>query len=517
VEDGKTLQEQKVIAGAKLLLVKAKIEEEQAQREKIAAEFHLQNVIEGATMMADVVEPENDHDDYYFELVNQQGVPIKLDPADRKNLTLAMTLQEQGQKLMDRENPDLHACLKLFTESDAAFGRVVDTHYLNCVDNYAKLCLDIMWAYLKLEAFDQIISNEWRLSRAEDILSKTYGDKNSRLSLWRDGSCAELVIYVRLHLLQAICAHRSNLPKKAAALLCMARDRLQQMTVSDQEIESLLYLGFDEREARVGLRAMNKNPEAAIQWIYQRRERIEENKKQEKAKREQKRKQRRFGKTSGGHWVNMPLLDALVTKMGFEEEMTAEALKQTDNDQEQAVNLLTTQPELLHVALRKNRPYEPSDGEINELALIGPNWSRVLISMALRRFKGDMEASLEWLLARGEAPEEPMALEASLDASTGSTGSSEPSAAPSPLLTSESDLAEDDEEESGDTDMKEEDPVPKTQAELERERVANIKREAQNALLMTGVGTGDDVSHLDVDLTEETEFLTKINSMLNVW
>lgn len=104
--------------------------------------MHVDNVIAGANLLADVVDNTENRDDYYFELVNQQGVPVKLDPADRKNLVLAMTLQEQGsfqfffasyvnselgEKLMQAsDKPDLSGVLKFFLESDYAFSKVYE-------------------------------------------------------------------------------------------------------------------------------------------------------------------------------------------------------------------------------------------------------------------------------------------------------------------------------------------------------------------------------------------------------
>lgn len=161
---------------------------------------------------------------------------------------------------------------------------------------------------------------------------------------------------------------------------------------------------------------MQKNPDAAITWIYQRRERLEENRKKERRERHKKRVQRKYGKTAKGYPLNVDLMEVsylsilfccsksyliflsfsafflsffslsfnslfvgvdssiflfsflflsiygqffqvLAKKLGFEEELVAESLRQTDNDQERAVDLLTSQIDLIRAAVEHSRPY----------------------------------------------------------------------------------------------------------------------------------------------------------------
>lgn len=42
---------------------------------------------------------------------------------------------------------------------------------------------DIMWAYLKQDATELLLSNQWRLSRAEEILKKTYNEQTAVLNI----------------------------------------------------------------------------------------------------------------------------------------------------------------------------------------------------------------------------------------------------------------------------------------------------------------------------------------------
>jgi len=52
-------------------------------------------------------------------------------------------------------------------------------------------------------------------------------------------------------------------------------------------------------------------------------------------------------------------------------------------------------------------------------------------------------------------------------------------------------------------------PKEKTKEQIERE----LKAEAQNDIIRYGVGTGDDISDLDIDLTEEILYLKKFREL----
>lgn len=67
------------------------------------------------------------------------------------------------------------------------------------------------------------------------------------------------------------------------------------MTITDADLVPLYSLGvFSLSECRVGLRAMNKNPELAEAWLYDRRSKLDEAKKREKQERDQRKRQKRY-------------------------------------------------------------------------------------------------------------------------------------------------------------------------------------------------------------------------------
>jgi len=86
---------------------------------------------------------------------------------------------------------------------------------------------------------------------------------------------------VRLFLLQAVISVQIRDVRKARSFIKSAEEKLQQMTITENDMLDLLHMGFSMRESRVGLRACNRSTQAAIQWLLNRREN-EEKKKERK-------------------------------------------------------------------------------------------------------------------------------------------------------------------------------------------------------------------------------------------
>ena len=68
-------------------------------------------------------------------------------------------------------------------------------------------------------------------------------------------------------------------------------------------------LGFNEREARLALRATNHQPTLAVRHIIDVRQKKEEI---EKAEKDRNKRRKAFGKTNDDSWVNLGYLDTLI-------------------------------------------------------------------------------------------------------------------------------------------------------------------------------------------------------------
>jgi hypothetical protein len=246
---------------------------------------------------------------------------------------------------------------------------------------------------------DELVSNAWCLEKAHQLLKKAYGENNERLIQVRGGCCPELVIYVRLFLLQSIVSYQIKDVRKSRIFINLAEQKLMQMTITENDMLDLLHMGFSLRECRVGLRACNKSTHDAIQWLLMRRE----NEQKKRSERQIKKKIRKYGKTVSGDKINPELLTVFVSQ-GFEEEMVAEALKQSNNDHDRSYHLLTNEIELLRMAVNNSKPpYIPKEEDILEIMMMGFTRSQAIGTLKLTR--GDLSSAVDKLLS-GEGRED---------------------------------------------------------------------------------------------------------------
>jgi hypothetical protein len=293
-----------------------------------------------------------------------------------------------------------------------------------------------------------------------------------------------LVIYIRLFLLQAIICYQLKDTHRSQQFLLRAEEKLAQMSISENDMMNLMQMGFSLREARVGLRACNKRINDAAQWLLNRRD-MDEKKKLE---RDAKKKLRRYGKTVSGKKIDTELLTVIVSQGFVDEELAAEALKQTDNNLDRAIHLLTTDIELLKMAVAKTKPpYVPTEEDIQKLISFG--FTQSLASGTLKLTQGNFEVALDKLLS-GQGQED---IVLPIQPIT------------TPSVTESSDTQNS--EKSGDN------MVVETEEEREkREKEKKLADEAEYELIEDH--DSDPLKAYDVDLTDETQFISHFRSLI---
>ncbi|RXN00271.1 NEDD8 ultimate buster 1 [Acipenser ruthenus] len=181
---GKTLQEQGVKHNSKIMVLSLKESEEDKQ--KMAVEEKQRQIInETITRTQKGFEILSERDGSmdpdttpFLEITDQKGNPIKIPPAERKALILAMGLHEKGRTLLKKKDYETSLCLLL--QADEQFSKC-GPQLLNTVDNYAVLQLDIVWCYRALENLDYLENAKERLQKAESCFLKCYGEEQTRL------------------------------------------------------------------------------------------------------------------------------------------------------------------------------------------------------------------------------------------------------------------------------------------------------------------------------------------------
>ncbi|MGH0159175.1 UNVERIFIED_CONTAM: hypothetical protein FKN15_036344 [Acipenser sinensis] len=306
---GKTLQEQGVKHNSKIMVLSLKESEEDKQ--KMAGEekqYQIKNETITRTQKGFEILSERDGSmdpdtTPFLEIADQKGNPIKIPPAERKALILAMGLHEKGRALLKKKDYETSLCLLL--QADEQFSKC-GSQLLNTVDNYAVLQLDIVWCYRALENLDYLQNAKERLQKAESCFLKCYGEEQTRL----------LQIKGFLFFLRGE-------DQLAAEKVMKVEGLYRQLCVDPHQMTQLLALGYTEQEARLGLRACRGNLNEAANHISQRREEKAEMKRKEREKRRKR-------------------VDDINTlrEMGYSERDAARALHDAEGNMDRAFQIL---------------------------------------------------------------------------------------------------------------------------------------------------------------------------------
>ena len=313
---------------------------------------------------------------------------MTLPKEEHKALILAMSLDEKGRKCLKRGDFDLALVLLLeasqeykncrsellersdnygknktfllralaFTQERVSFAYKLNLAWHSFPINWtlihrkfflipALLNLEIAWCYLHLGNMTQLPDADTRLAECEEQLHKIHGANLERVLAVKGTNAEEKAIHMRLHLLQGIVAFHQGYKDKATDLLRQVCRELDSLKISQDLIDEVKALGYTEREARLSLRAMDGDMAKAIRHaekLRADRKRVEET----------NRKRRKYGNTTDGSWVNIGKVTSLMS-MGFGEDYVVTALQHTNNDMNEALDLLQTQPELL-VAIQES-------------------------------------------------------------------------------------------------------------------------------------------------------------------
>lgn len=323
---GKTLQEQGVKHNSKIMVLSLKESEEDKQ--KMAGEekqYQIKNETITRTQKGFEILSERDGSmdpdtTPFLEIADQKGNPIKIPPAERKALILAMGLHEKGRALLKKKDYETSLCLLL--QADEQFSKC-GSQLLNTVDNYAVLQLDIVWCYRALENLDYLQNAKERLQKAESCFLKCYGEEQTRLLQIKGNSGREEVLFLRLYLLQGFLFFLRGEDQLAAEKVMKVEGLYRQLCVDPHQMTQLLALGYTEQEARLGLRACRGNLNEAANHISQRREEKAEMKRKEREKRRKR-------------------VDDINTlrEMGYSERDAARALHDAEGNMDRAFQIL---------------------------------------------------------------------------------------------------------------------------------------------------------------------------------
>ncbi|KAM8731539.1 NEDD8 ultimate buster 1 [Acanthopagrus schlegelii] len=310
----------------------------------------------------------------FLEIADQRGNPLTIPHKEKKALILAMGFHEKGRSLMKKKQFDNALCHLL--QADQQFNKC-GSALLGSVDNYAVLQLDIVWCYRALEALSCLDDGKNRLQRAEDCFLKCYGEQQERLRMIKGNTGREEVLFLRLYLLQSLLSYLEGNDAQSRHQLSKVESLYSRLSPDSEKMTQLMSLGFNEREARLGLRACQGDvQEAAIHISNQRQER------EELKQRERRKRSRR-----------MEVISTL-TELGYSRRDAARALHLANGDVDRACAILLDSSQA--ALLTNNNTEGVSPEKVEQLLYLG--FERQVSEAALRLTGGDVQAATQLLL-----------------------------------------------------------------------------------------------------------------------
>ncbi|KAM6970826.1 NEDD8 ultimate buster 1 isoform 2-T3 [Tautogolabrus adspersus] len=341
----------------------------------------------------------------FLEIADQRGNPLKIPHMEKKALILAMGFHEKGRSLMKKKQFENALCHLL--QADQQFSKC-GSALLGSVDNFAVLQLDIVWCYRALEALSCLDDGKSRLQQAEDCFLKCYGEQQQRLLMIKGNTGREEVLFLRLYLLQSLLSYIEGNDAQARHQLSKVESLYSRLCLDSEKMAQLMALGFNEREARLGLRACQGDlQEAAIHISNQRQER-DELKHRERQKRSRK----------------MEGISTL-TELGFSRRDAARALHHADGDVDRAYQILLDSSRAAQLT-NNNTEGVVSPERVEQLLYLG--FDREASEAALRLTGGDVQSATQLLLDnQGVLPPELLSVSPPSSSSSPSPTSEEPS------------------------------------------------------------------------------------------
>ncbi|KAJ3677256.1 hypothetical protein LUZ60_002980 [Juncus effusus] len=277
-------------------------------------------------------------DDYNIELEDQNGEKIKFgSESDRRALMMGLMLHANAKCLIKRES--YKDALDVLTMAEEAFS-LCDQKFVELIDNVPILQLDTVWCYFMTRDISCLTVAGQRLASARLGFEKSHGKDSNRFRVLQSGRNAQLALYLRLELLEGVVAYHNGNLEEARKSLSSAQAKYMQLQVPDEALCILMGMGYKERAAKQALRLTGQDVQSAVDFLVQEKDKKDRRREENLKRRDEIMEQKKYGRTASNKAVDMERLNELAS-IGFERYLVAEALRMSENDTEQALDILT--------------------------------------------------------------------------------------------------------------------------------------------------------------------------------
>eukprot|EP00189_Rhodosorus_marinus_P011588 CAMPEP_0184740632 /NCGR_PEP_ID=MMETSP0315-20130426/3631_1 /TAXON_ID=101924 /ORGANISM="Rhodosorus marinus, Strain UTEX LB 2760" /LENGTH=582 /DNA_ID=CAMNT_0027210405 /DNA_START=412 /DNA_END=2160 /DNA_ORIENTATION=- len=271
----------------------------------------------------------------FFELSDGHGNVVDLSENERRQLILAMVLQAEGvSALHDGKHAD---ALCAFLESEEHYMRLRNADVFRRLDNFVPLLLDICWTYYELR--DEAHAEE--AFRRLNLVRETLDRRDMEGRNDQVGQVSRRAHRARLLPLEAIAASMSGNRSDALDLCFQAKDLLNRLQISDEDLTAVMEMSnCSQAEAISEMRLHEMDAERAVVAIVRKREELKQASSTDEHKRAVRNVQKRLPMTRSGDYLDVDLVKQF-TALGFESSKVVSALVETNNDEAEAMMLLS--------------------------------------------------------------------------------------------------------------------------------------------------------------------------------
>uniref|UniRef100_A0A1A9X3U1 UBA domain-containing protein n=1 Tax=Glossina brevipalpis TaxID=37001 RepID=A0A1A9X3U1_9MUSC len=333
------------------------------------------------------VEAITDSKNHLLELVDQDGNPVCLPPAENRALLIAVNIYEKARAAMKHERYE--EALILLLEADEKF-ITCSLKTLENIDNYALLNLDIVWCYLCLKNVTQLPDAQKRMEICEKNFLRIYGENFQNLNYLKGENFCDKAL-MRLHLLQGVVLFHQSKRREAYEKFLIAESELRVLKVNKKSLKTLKEMGYEPQEACLALQARNGDITQAINYIHDQQVNLNETR-MYSAKRRRLNQDLSVGNLDKKR-INLNSVYTLI-EMGYPYNLVVQALRDSKNDLNGALDLLQNHPEKLSRKLPSNRTVNIT--LMQELLKLG--FKEPHVRIALEITKNNLESAIDVLI-----------------------------------------------------------------------------------------------------------------------